>query len=129
MPVKEILSMPNFKALSPENINSFPFSHQSKPVISIGELGNIPNKYYLEQNFPNPFNPTTEISYSIPKAGKVKLVVFNSIGEIITELVDTYQDAARYTVSFNAYNSPSGIYYYRIQVDEYSEVKKMVLMK
>ncbi|MFC2103385.1 choice-of-anchor J domain-containing protein [Bacteroidota bacterium] len=89
----------------------------------------LPEKYVLSQNRPNPFNPTTEISFTISKAGDVKLLVFNSLGEVVTVLLNEYKNTGRYSVTFDASNFSSGIYFYRLQAGDFLETKKMVLMK
>jgi len=88
-----------------------------------------PSDYTLFQNFPNPFNPSTTIKYSIPAGGVVKLTVLNAIGEEIETLVNEYKSEGAHEVTFNAKNIPSGIYLYRIETDKFSSVKKMVLLK
>jgi hypothetical protein len=88
-----------------------------------------PNTFELSQNFPNPFNPATQINFSIPQASDVKLIVYNSIGEEIVTLVNEYKQPGRYNVEFNGSNISSGIYYYKLTAGEYVSVKKMILMK
>ncbi len=91
---------------------------------------NIPSSFSLEQNFPNPFNPTTNISYSIPEAGNLKLSVFNLLGEEVALLVSGYSEAGQFEVKFDASDLPSGIYFYRLTLnDTYSSMKKLVLLK
>ncbi len=89
----------------------------------------LPTEYSLEQNYPNPFNPTTVITYSIPKASDVSLKVYNTIGEVVSTLVNGHQEAGKFNVTFNANNLPSGVYFYSIRADGYSSVKKMLLIK
>ncbi len=95
----------------------------------------IPNKFELSQNYPNPFNPSTVISYSLPSDSKVKLQVFNALGEVITTLVDETRNAGVQTIKWNASNLASGVYLYRISAEsisdskKFSSVKKMILMK
>ncbi len=96
---------------------------------------NIPTQFYLSQNFPNPFNPSTKITYSLPTESKVELRVYNMLGELITTLVDETNRAGNHTVVWNARNLASGVYLCRITINsisknqEYSSVKKMVLLK
>jgi hypothetical protein len=85
--------------------------------------------YALNSNYPNPFNPTTSITYQIPKDGFVNLTVYNSIGEGVKVLVNEYQSKSSYSVEFDASNLPSGIYFYKLQSNEFSQVKKMILAK
>jgi len=88
-----------------------------------------PAEYKLYQNYPNPFNPTTTINYSIPKAGNVKLTVYNTIGSKVATLLNEYKPAGNYSVQFNATNLASGIYLYRLESGSYSNAKKFILMK
>ncbi len=89
----------------------------------------IPNQFELFQNYPNPFNPTTTVRYTLPKESKVKIVVYNMLGEVVTVLVDDLQEAGNYEVNFEASRMASGVYIYRIQAGDFVETKKMVLMK
>ena len=91
--------------------------------------GAVPVKYSLEQNYPNPFNPTTKITYSIPNESKVKLVVFNILGQQVATLVNSSQLAGSYSVDFNAADLASGVYIYRLSTQNYTISKKMLLMK
>jgi carboxypeptidase T len=86
-------------------------------------------EFSLGQNYPNPFNPATAIKYSIPEDGFVKLSVYNLLGEEVTTLVNNLQQAGRYEVEFDASNLSSGIYIYKISAGNYSESKKMVLLR
>lgn len=98
--------------------------------IKIGVTG-IRN-FRLEQNTPNPFNPTTNITYELFDASYVKVKVFDLIGKEIATLVDQDQSKGTYTVQFDASKYPnltSGIYFYKIETSKYSEVKKMILTK
>jgi arabinoxylan arabinofuranohydrolase len=96
---------------------------------SIFNLNDIPQGYSLEQNFPNPFNPSTKIKYSLPKPEKVKLDVYNIIGQKIETLLNKPIPAGYHEVEFNGQNLSSGIYLYRIQVGRWQDVKKMLLIK
>lgn len=89
----------------------------------------IIKKFLLEENFPNPFNPSTKISYQLPKDGFVNLVVYNSLGQLISTLVNQHQSSGKYSVQFEASSLPSGVYIYKIQAGEFSSVKKMLLTK
>ncbi|MFA7289926.1 MAG: S8 family serine peptidase [Melioribacteraceae bacterium] len=98
------------------------------------EENQIPVEYALYQNYPNPFNPTTTIYYSIPKGGNVKLEIYNALGEIINILQDSYQDAGNHTVvwngkQLNGSSASSGIYFYRLLTNEFTQVRKMLLLK
>ena len=98
-------------------------------VVGIEELGGLPVEFRLEQNYPNPFNPTTNISYSIPEAANVSLKVYNSLGQEVVTLVNGYQTAQSYNVAFNASDLASGVYFYTLKVDNFTQSKKMILIK
>lgn len=93
------------------------------------QVNKIPTVYSLSQNFPNPFNPVTSISYTIPKDGFVTLKIYNVLGSEVAELINTFKTAGKYDVSFNAENLPSGIYYYRLESGSFVETRKMILLK
>jgi len=88
--------------------------------------------FKLDQNHPNPFNPTTNIKYVLFSPSNVKVTVFDLIGREIVTLVDQYQGEGEYTVEFDASrysNLTSGIYFYKLETEKYSDVKKMILTK
>ena len=90
---------------------------------------NIPKKFVLEQNHPNPFNPTTRINYTIPTRINAKIKVFNSLGREVAELISGEIDSGSYGIEFNAANLPSGVYFYRLQTENFIDTKKMILLK
>ncbi|GIV46158.1 MAG: hypothetical protein KatS3mg036_0976 [Ignavibacterium sp.] len=92
------------------------------------EVG-IPDEFTLSQNYPNPFNPSTTIEFSLPKDAKVKLVIYNSIGEEVATLVNNQLSAGYYKYNWNASDLTSGIYYYKLISDDGFLVKKMMLLK
>ena len=96
------------------------------------ENENISDESYnfkLLPNYPNPFNPSTSITYQLPKKGHVILKVYNTLGKEVTELVNETKEEGTYAVAFNGNNLPSGMYFYKIQSGEFLEVKKMLLIK
>jgi len=86
-------------------------------------------EYKLFDNFPNPFNPSTEIKYQIPVDGNVKLKVYNMMGQEVMTLVNGFKEKGMYSVSFNAGNLASGLYIYKLEAGNYTQVKKMILTK
>ncbi len=92
-----------------------------------GEI--LPKQYKLEQNFPNPFNPTTQIKYSIPKPGYVSLKVFNILGQNQATLYDGEEKAGNYSITFNGDNLASGVYLYQLKAGSFLQTKKLVLLK
>lgn len=89
----------------------------------------LPKVYSLEQNFPNPFNPTTAIRYSVPNASVVTLKIYNVLGQEVATLVSQHQAAGTYTATFEALRFASGVYFYRLTAGGFSSVKKMLLLK
>ncbi|MCK4655988.1 MAG: T9SS type A sorting domain-containing protein, partial [candidate division Zixibacteria bacterium] len=79
--------------------------------------------------FPNPFNPTTEIEFALPKLAHVRLEIYNIMGQKIVTLIDTQLDAGYHSIMWNAGNAATGLYFYRLQADEFVDTKKMLLMK
>lgn len=88
-----------------------------------------PNSFSLKQNYPNPFNPTTKIDFDIAVDGNVKLTVYNSSGKEVGTLVNDFRTAGYHTVTFDARNISSGIYYYKLESNGVSKVMKMTLLK
>jgi len=101
------------------------------PVVDVKESIEklLPNKFILEQNYPNPFNPATVISFSIPKSGFVELNVYNTLGEMVAELIHKNMEVGNYQINFDASKLTSGIYFYSISVNGFTQVKKMNLIK
>ncbi|MCI0448593.1 MAG: T9SS type A sorting domain-containing protein [Chlorobi bacterium] len=89
----------------------------------------VPETFSLSQNYPNPFNPVTNVKFQIPKYGFVKLVVFDVLGREIETLVNEELSPGTYEVEWDASNYPSGVYYYKLTAQDFSETKKMVLVK
>ena len=100
-----------------------------EPVSVAETKSTIPKVYALEQNYPNPFNPTTTIKFALPKNSNVKLNVYDILGRLVTKLVDGNLQAGYHTIQFNASNLASGVYFYRIEADNFVKVKKLMLLK
>ncbi len=101
------------------------FSYSREVNVSVTS----PVKFTLEQNYPNPFNPSTTIKYSIPQDGFVKLKIYNLLGQELITLVNSVQKSGRYEVMFDASRFASGVYYYRIETQNFTSIKKMMLIK
>ena len=89
----------------------------------------VPSAYSLSQNYPNPFNPTTNIRYALPKNGMVKLVVFDALGREVETLVNESQQAGTYEAKFNGAALTSGVYFYKLITDGFTETKRMAVIK
>jgi hypothetical protein len=99
--------------------------------LSVSEelAGPLPQNYILSNNYPNPFNPTTNIEYALPKEDKIILKVYNVIGQEVATLKNEIQKAGRYRVTFDGSKLASGVYFYRLQTSAFNQVKKMLLVK
>jgi len=88
-----------------------------------------PAEFKIFQNFPNPFNPSTNIKYALPTNAFVNLTVYNMLGKIVTTLVNEQKQAGNYEILFDASEIPSGVYFYRLATNEFTSTKKMMLLK
>jgi hypothetical protein len=88
-----------------------------------------PVKFEMSQNYPNPFNPVTRIMIDVPKTSPVKIVVYDATGKLITHLANKVMDAGRYEVNWNGAAFSSGVYFYKIEADNFTKVMKMLLLK
>jgi hypothetical protein len=88
-----------------------------------------PTNFILYQNYPNPFNPTTTIKYSVPKQSYVTIKIFDALGREVTTLLNEEKSVGNYSIEFNASSFPSGIYFYRMQAENFMETKKLILLK
>ncbi|MEK9137571.1 MAG: T9SS type A sorting domain-containing protein, partial [Bacteroidota bacterium] len=99
-------------------------------VVAVNEIaGSTPTEFRLEQNYPNPFNPSTTISYQLSTSTLVSLKVFDILGREITTLVNEVNTPGRYSVTWNAVNFSSGVYFCRFAAGGHTEIRTMVLIK
>jgi hypothetical protein len=102
-------------------------------IVGISNNTELPDRFNLNQNFPNPFNPVTSIDFEIPFTGNTELTVFDINGKTVDVLINESKPAGKYSVSFNASNLPSGVYLYKLKTvsggRSYESVKKMTLVK
>ncbi|MEO8514317.1 MAG: T9SS type A sorting domain-containing protein [Ignavibacteria bacterium] len=106
------------------------FKRPLSEMVSVQEIsGKLPEQFSLSQNYPNPFNPTTNIKFSITKAGNVNMAIYDINGRMIEELVNGTFSAGTYQVDWNASKYSSGVYFYTIVTKEFTETKRMLLVK
>ena len=99
-------------------------------VVGVNEnAGNLPKEFKLNQNYPNPFNPATTISFDLPKSGLVNITAYDITGKECAVIFSGYKYAGSHEVNFNASNLTSGVYFYRISSEGFSDTKKMILIK
>ncbi len=121
-------------AREPLGDENYKFSYGSNQVslfTGINETEELPNGFYLSQNYPNPFNPATVINYNLPKAGNVKLKIYDVIGREVAVLIDEFKNAGTYSAEFRMQNAEfsSGVYFYQLIADGFIQTKKMILIK
>lgn len=109
--------------------NGWVIYNQSTDVLSDGDKNILPDDYYLETNQPNPFNPVTKISFGLPTASDVTLEIYNIIGQKTATLVNKRLEAGKYSYIWDGGNSASGVYFYRLRAGEFTDAKKMILLK
>ena len=121
-----------------DNVTSGKYAYRLKQIDNDGtyEFSKVieidvdaPLGYELSQNYPNPFNPTTTIKFSLPEAANVKLSLYNIIGETVALLVNEFKEAGVHTINFNASDLNSGIYFYKLEADNFVKIRKMSLIK
>ena len=106
------------------------FWYNERPTgMSISDDAPVASRYELGQNYPNPFNPITHIRFNIPETGNTKLTVFNMMGEAVANLVNGVVSAGGHTVSWNAANMPTGVYFYRMESGNFTQTRKLLLVK
>jgi len=105
------------------------YQSECKERTGVSEKVEVPNNYSLEVNYPNPFNPSTQITFSLPKATYVTLKVYDVLGREISVLVNEKKQPGEYSITWNAEGVPSGVYFYRMVAGGYIETKKMVIIQ
>jgi hypothetical protein len=151
-PALEKFEISSFETQNPGHKLSFVFNNwdTGRPIVAhvnpemvdatIALKGNptdnvtLPTQFSLDQNFPNPFNPSTTIMYSLKDPGHVTLSIYNVLGQNVRTLVDEYQNAGSYTTIWDGSDDrgngvASGMYFYRIKAGDFTEIKKMVMVK
>jgi hypothetical protein len=104
-------------------------SYDELNVTDAQNEGSVPSEFKLEQNYPNPFNPSTTISWQSPVGSHQTLKVFDLLGSEVAILVDEEKPAGSYEISFDASDLPSGTYFYQLQIGNFVETKKMLIIK
>ena len=105
------------------------FIATTDPTVNVVNENNYLNSFYLFQNYPNPFNPSTRISYNVGEPGLVQLKVYNILGIEVATLVNDYKNSGNYSVDFGAENFSSGVYFYSLSVNNFTQTRKMILEK
>ena len=100
-----------------------------KSITSVSQISELVTGYKLSQNYPNPFNPTTKIEFSITKASNVSMKIYNTQGVEVMNAVNSYMNAGTYSVSVDASALPSGVYFYKLSSENFTQTKRMILVK
>jgi len=115
------------------HIEGFFFDGDHKPILALNERitldQTLPIDFELGQNHPNPFNPATQIRYALPQSDQIRLAIYNVLGQQVAQLFNGHQAAGIHIVRWNAEDMASGIYYYRLEADGFSDTRKMMLLK
>jgi hypothetical protein len=99
-------------------------------LTSINQItSNVPENYSLYQNYPNPFNPTTKIKFDVARIGDVKIIVYDAMGREVQTLVNESLKPGTYEASFDGSQLTSGVYFYKITAGDFSQTKKMLMIK
>ncbi len=113
--------------------NGYLFAYYPGQITSIGpnsgQITGVPQSFELYQNYPNPFNPMTHIKFDLPQDSKVKITIFNVLGQKVTTLVDNKLSAGRYNYQWKPSGIASGLYFYSIEAEHYRKVRKMIFVK
>ena len=88
-----------------------------------------PSAFRLEQNYPNPFNPATQIKFDVPRAGNVRIAIYDMLGREVELLVNGKMEAGKYNADWNATGFASGVYFYKLEAGDFTAVRKMILIK
>ena len=115
--------------LTSVKIVNYIFEYDYQPLVTSINNETIPRNIALFHNYPNPFNPKTIIKYKIQKTSHVDLILYNNLGQNINILYSGNQNPGTYNIEFDGSNLPSGIYYYKIITNDYSDIKKCLLLK
>lgn len=99
------------------------------PIVSIDEGGGIPKRFALEQNYPNPLNPSTTITYELPKTSYVSLIVYDTFGRDVRALVNDRREAGVHEVKFDGSGLSGGVYFYRLHAGDFVQTKRLVILK
>ncbi len=118
----------------PFALDSFDIENSSPTAVGIEDNSILPSGFALEQNYPNPFNPITTIEFTLPNRSQVSLSIFNVLGQRISVLADRQMPAGTYSMEWNgrdSYGRPvsTGVYFYRLQAGDFTDTRKMVLLK
>ena len=132
------VSLPHIYKYTDNTVSSGHYSYRLEEVDFDGSLHysniveiqvDMPKNFILEQNYPNPFNPSTNINYTVPNESYISLKIYNILGKELETLVDEKKPAGSYQIKFNASDLPSGIYFCKMQADNFVAIKKMILVK
>ena len=111
------------------NCKPTPFTLIVDNTLALNASGRLPGQTRLWGNYPNPFNPTTVVSYQLSAVSQVQLIVYNTLGQKVRTLVNGRQEAGEHSVVFNSQGLPSGVYFYRLQAGTFTQIRKMILLQ
>lgn len=112
-----------------ETVDDWTVTVAGDAFVTVSETESVPEEFTLQQNYPNPFNPTTQIAFSLPTESHVSLKVYNQLGQEVMTLLNSERSAGQHTVQFDATDLPSGVYFYRLQAEDFNQVRRMTLVR
>ena len=113
---------------NPDVRDTLNFIATTDPTMDVNEESYL-SSFYLAQNYPNPFNPATRISYKIGEPGLVQMKVYNVLGVEVARLINEYKNSGEYSIDFDASSLSSGVYFYTLSVNNFTQTRKMILEK
>ena len=119
----------NLNAITTDKEIIYIFERETETSVEQSKQFAVIDDYTLYQNYPNPFNPETKIKFDLPESVKVKIELYNILGQYVVTLLNTRKSAGSYEINLDASQLTSGMYFYTIQTDNFSKVKKMLLVK
>lgn len=111
------------------SINCYLLNATLTSVKQYDAVTSVPSEYHLYPNYPNPYNPGTAISFSLPRSSFVTIKIYNLLGQLINTLVNERRAPGTYNVQFNAYDLPSGVYYYKLSAGDFVQTRSMLVVK
>ena len=123
------MQLKNLKSINAVSMNDTTITFRTSGVTNVSEIKKLVQSFSLKQNYPNPFNPSTEISFELLQASPISLKIYDVVGNLVNELINSGMSAGIHKITFNANGLSAGVYYYQLQSGSDMQTRKMILMK